>query len=510
MKIINLLLSLVLLSICIKAQQENTIIYGEFDYPKTFAPISNGQASEYRIAHLIFDSLLKKTSGNDFIYSIAKDIDVSPNGLSYTFLLRDHLQWNDGTPLTEKDVEFTLRLILNPETYNYNSTLADYIDSFECNRANMITIKLSKPFIVPWVLFTFPIFPKHKFSNPVLSKDDPFHQNPLGSGAFYIADKQEKSITLQASSYNSKNSLQKIIIQFYDNKKDAWDALQQNKIQMVTDIPIENIKNHPKNIIVKPYTARYIHILGINYRNNNSIADLIQQVRFRKILSNIIDKNAILKNCFQNNGNILTGLYPIHNRMNDTETVPQSYDEFKTQDDLEHFMLSQEYEHSQTGWQKQGHNISFSLKYQSGDDEIQNACQEICNMFKNFGLTVSLLQRSKEEFQDEVEKNGDFDLAYYTYHFENIMDIFPLLHSGKSKITNFSGYRSTQLEELLLQLKNSMNPWMIQKYSEQVHQYVVQEQLHLFLWELPSYVAYTERLKNFQAHSYSLFHFSEN
>lgn len=510
MKIINFLLALVLFSIGIKAQQENTLIYGEFDYPKTFAPISNGQASEYRIAHLIFDSLLKKTSGNDFIYSIAKDIDVSPNGLSYTFLLQDHLQWNDGTPLTEKDVEFTLRIILNPETYNYNSMLSDYIESFECNRANMITIKLLKPFIDPWELFTFPIFPKHKFSNPVLSKDDPFHQNPLGSGAFYIADKQEKSITLQSSSYNYKSPLQKIIIQFYDDKKDAWNALQQNKIQLVTDIPIENAKNHSKDIIVKPYTARHIHLLGINYRNNNSIADLIHQKKFRNILSNIIDREYILKKCFQNNGNIMTGPYPIRNLINDTSVNTPLYEEIKMRDELEHFMLSQEYEWSKTGWQKQGQDISFSLKYQSGDDEIKNACQEICKIFKRFGFNVTLISRNKEEFQDEVEKNGDFDLAYYTYHFENIMDIFPLLHSGKSKITNFSGYRSTQLEELLLQLKNSMNPWMIQKYSNQIHKYVVQEQLHLFLWELPSYVAYTERLKNFQAHSYSLFHFSEN
>lgn len=510
MKIINFLLALVLFSIVIKAQQENTLIYGEFDYPKTFAPISNGQASEYRIAHLIFDSLLKKTSGNDFIYSIAKDIDVSPNGLSYTFLLQDHLQWNDGTPLTEKDIEFTLRMILNPETYNYNSMLSDYIESFECNRANMITIKLSKPSVDPWELFTFPIFPKHKFSNPVLSKDDPFHQNPLGSGAFYIADKQEKLIILQSSPYNSKSSLKKIIIQFYDDKKDAWNALQQNKIQLVTEIPIGNIKNHPKNIIVKPYTAHYIHILGINYRNNNSIADLIHQVRFRKLLSNAIDRDLILQKCFHNNGKIIPGLYPIENLTNETNIVAPLYEEIKMQEELERFMFSQEYERNKSVWQKQGQDISFSLKYQSGDDEIKNACQEIYKTFKRFGFNVSLLPRSKEEFQDEVEKNGDFDLAYYTYHFENIIDIFPLLHSGKSKITNFSGYRSTQLEELLLQLKNSMNPWMIQKYSYQIHKYVVQEQLHLFLWELPSYVAYTERLKNFQAHSYSLFHFSEN
>ena len=165
------------LVISISAQQEDTLIYGDFSYPDTFAPIQDGKSSEYRISQLIFDSLLSTTVEGNFVYSLAKDMDVSPDGLSYTFLLQDNIQWHDSTPLTSKDVEFTIRLLTNPKTYHYDTTLEEYVEDITCLNASILTITLRKPFYNPLTLFTFKIFPRHKFSDPILSVDHPFHKN---------------------------------------------------------------------------------------------------------------------------------------------------------------------------------------------------------------------------------------------------------------------------------------------------------------------------------------------
>jgi oligopeptide transport system substrate-binding protein len=41
---------------------------------------------------------------------------TSPDGLTWTFRLRDGLRWSDGRPLTARDFVFTLRRYLSPET----------------------------------------------------------------------------------------------------------------------------------------------------------------------------------------------------------------------------------------------------------------------------------------------------------------------------------------------------------------------------------------------------------
>ena len=45
---------------------------------------------------------------------LAEDWTVSEDGLTYTFTLREGLQFDNGTPLTTEDVAFTLTLLHDP------------------------------------------------------------------------------------------------------------------------------------------------------------------------------------------------------------------------------------------------------------------------------------------------------------------------------------------------------------------------------------------------------------
>lgn len=53
---------------------------------------------------------------------VAKSWDVSPDGLTYTFHLRDNAKWSDGTPVTAHDFWYSFRRCLHPSTgseYSY-------------------------------------------------------------------------------------------------------------------------------------------------------------------------------------------------------------------------------------------------------------------------------------------------------------------------------------------------------------------------------------------------------
>ena len=47
---------------------------------------------------------------------LAKKVDVSDDGKTYTVTLRDNLKWSDGSKLTAKDFVYSWQRIVNPET----------------------------------------------------------------------------------------------------------------------------------------------------------------------------------------------------------------------------------------------------------------------------------------------------------------------------------------------------------------------------------------------------------
>ena len=58
-------------------------------------------------------------NGDRFEYAGAESMDVSDDGLVYTFHLRKDAKWSDGQPVTAADYEYGWKRLLNPE-YGYS------------------------------------------------------------------------------------------------------------------------------------------------------------------------------------------------------------------------------------------------------------------------------------------------------------------------------------------------------------------------------------------------------
>lgn len=62
-------------------------------------------------------------NGN-LVEGMAESYEVSEDGLTYTFKLRDDITWSNGDPVTAHDFEYAWKRALDPETaVNYASIL---------------------------------------------------------------------------------------------------------------------------------------------------------------------------------------------------------------------------------------------------------------------------------------------------------------------------------------------------------------------------------------------------
>lgn len=155
---------------------------------------------------VLYDHLIV-TDGQMSAYSpqLASQYNVSEDGLTIDFTLRDGLKWHDGTDLTAQDVKFTYELAAKiPNIHSvFDATLGNLVGATEYRDGsaeeisgiaidgNKVTFTFAE--LDPNALLTFsqlPPLPQAALANadPLQIQQAPFFQSPIGSGPFAIKD----------------------------------------------------------------------------------------------------------------------------------------------------------------------------------------------------------------------------------------------------------------------------------------------------------------------------------
>ncbi|GAC1316071.1 MAG: ABC transporter substrate-binding protein [Chloroflexota bacterium] len=92
--------------------------------PDNLDPNRSNFATEAAVVRQVFEPLLTFDQNLKPVPAAASSFDVSADGKTYTFHLRQGAKWSDGQPVTAKDFVYSYKRILDP------STAADYASFF--------------------------------------------------------------------------------------------------------------------------------------------------------------------------------------------------------------------------------------------------------------------------------------------------------------------------------------------------------------------------------------------
>lgn len=94
-----------------------------------FNPILNTTGPDNGAQNIVFETLVRlvpvENDESAIEPGIAESWDVSEDGKTYTFHLRENAKWSDGVPNTAQDFEFTYRKMADPATASTNAFLLD-------------------------------------------------------------------------------------------------------------------------------------------------------------------------------------------------------------------------------------------------------------------------------------------------------------------------------------------------------------------------------------------------
>ncbi|HEY3152905.1 MAG TPA: ABC transporter substrate-binding protein, partial [Candidatus Binatia bacterium] len=134
----------------------------------------------------IYNGLIHMDEESNPHPDLAQSWEISPDGLVYTFQLRDNVKWHDGQPLTSADVKFSFESLVGK--YNARGREAyRSIKAIETPGPTTVKISLKKaysPFLEVLTAHDGCIMPKHLYEGTDVFKNPRNNDQPVGSGPF--------------------------------------------------------------------------------------------------------------------------------------------------------------------------------------------------------------------------------------------------------------------------------------------------------------------------------------
>ncbi len=155
---------------------------------------------DYEVWNLQYATLTDKAAA-DFatIPGLAESWEASNGGKTYTYTLRDGLEWSDGTPLTAEDVAYTINRAREEEWLNYTSTVANLTAKAIDDRTVEITSSVTDPKLPTMDVY---ILPKHiweKHDAKAITKYDGAGRRRLGPVHARSSSKRGQFVRLKAN-----------------------------------------------------------------------------------------------------------------------------------------------------------------------------------------------------------------------------------------------------------------------------------------------------------------------
>ena len=294
--------------------------------PETLDPALNSSVDGANTIITIFEPLLLIDENNDVIPGQAESYDVSEDGLTWTFHMRDGLKWSDGSDLTAKDFEYSFKRMADPNTAApYAATAVGMIAGFDEAQGNpdadgnpttdpnpdalqvtasedgkTLTVTLSYPCSYFDKLAAFAALSPVQEAT-VEANGDGWCTSPdtfVCNGPYMITDwtPSERIVLSKNPNYvggwdSSKIVSDNITLLLLEDSSASYAAYNSGEAQLVKDVPTDEIPSLTK---AEDGGDFYVDsILGTYYISLNDQREPFTDVRVRKALSLAIDRDYV-------------------------------------------------------------------------------------------------------------------------------------------------------------------------------------------------------------------------
>lgn len=353
-----------------------------------FDPLFSWGCGEHVHEPLIQSTLFTTNVDLEFVNDLATSYECSPDGLTWTFRIRDDVTFTDGEPLTASDVAFTILGIRDNEAAEADLSM---VADAQATDPTTCVVTLTKPFnAFLYTLAVVGIVPKHAYGPD-------YGRNPIGSGRYMLEQWDEgQQVILRANPgyYGTRPNIERVVVLFMEEDASAA-AAQSGQADVAYTAPTlaTNATVPGYDLLVcKSVDSRGISLpcvapggskkdgIATYPTGNQTTCD----EALRKAVNCGVDRTAMIEGVLDGFG---TEAYSV------SDGMPWASDAMKVDYDPERARRILE----EGGWQmaddgvyaKDGVRASFKLLYSASDSVRQALANEFANQMSRIGVEVS-------------------------------------------------------------------------------------------------------------------------
>ncbi|WP_264741000.1 peptide ABC transporter substrate-binding protein [Cytobacillus firmus] len=429
--------------------------------PTSFDPPIGFDSVSWSALNNLMEGLTRLGQDHEPEAAIAEKWDISEDGKTYTFHIRENAKWSNGDPVTAGDFEFAWKRLLNPDTGSSAAFLGYFIEGGEAynngeGSADDVKVKAvdDKTFEVtlvsPQAYFLsvitnpafFPINEKVATENPKWFAEA---ESFVGNGPFNLTEWEHDShfVMEKNDQYWDAETvkLDKIHWAIIDDTNTEYQMYQSGELD-VSDVPSELSEQLLGEAKVEDQAGDYFYRFNVNM-------EPFQNLNIRKAFAMAVDQQQIVDFVTKN------GEKPAYGFVSYGFADPSGKDFREVSGDLVKTNAEEAKALLEKGMEEEGYDKlpEVTLTY-STDDTHKKIAEALQQMFKeNLGVEVKLANMEWNVFAEE-QKALKFQLSRSSFLADyadpiNFLENFQTGHS-----MNRTGWSSEKYDQLIKDAKN--------------------------------------------------------
>lgn len=437
--------------------------------------------------------------GNTVGY-LAESWEISPDGLEYTFNLKDGVKFHNGEPLTADDFVYSFERIQSPDFPGIIKQLYQFVASVEA--VDPLTVKyiLSQPDYYLLNTLTTP------WSQPVNrmaveAAGDNYGRAPVGVGPYIFKEwAASERIVLErnpdfnwgpAYAHQGPAYIQELEFRILPEPATIVAGLEAGEIDFteVYAADISRFQNSEQyNIFQAPMLGIYPFV-AFNYA-----VEPLGDVRVRQALSYATDRESLIMVVTQNNAVVQWG--PLSASMlgywPGVETIGYPYD-LETARSL---MQEAGYVYNSDDMlEKDGQVLTLEMKVDSTDPNGTRSAEVLREQYRALGVEIVIQQVEQGTFYNDILPGGpnNFQLAVPGLGGTDDLGLWMMFH--KDGPVNFGMYNDPDLNTLLDQMRLTIDAAEHNQLSADAQRYIMENALVIPLFTQIQYLVNNPEVK---------------
>ena len=428
--------------------ERRTLIDSRDNYdPRSLDPALSTDVPTGRAVSLVFDGLSRFDARAELKPDLATRWEVTPDGLTYTYHLKQGVKFHDGTPFTASDVRHSFERALNPATKGgrgwplypirgakeFAAGTAKSISGLDIVDDSTVRFTLTEPFAIFPKMLAMPV-------TAIVPRRTPpnFGEHPIGTGPWKFVEWKHDDYVLYARNaqyHDGPPKADSLMARIIPEMSTAEAEFEGGNVDVLW-LPEQATPSWEANDETRPL-LQSAPSLRLIYAAINTTHGPLRDWRVRQAINYAIDTRMILKRLMGDRGTVAAGVIPPSLAGFDSTRAPYHYDLAKAK-----ALLAEA-----------GYPNGIDVELWTGQSEqFPRIAQTIQAYLARANIRVKIVQRDASSMREAARK-GNTDIAlkdWYADYPDAENFLYPLLHSANKGVGgNVSFYQNATFDSVV-------------------------------------------------------------